>query len=58
MKSNYFRSGDDELLQLQGVQGHVRGKKHSSLQRECRRRSQRALIPRISVKPQAKGFGS
>ena len=56
MKGNYYLSGDNELPMLQGTP-YKHGNKHSSLEREGRRRSQRALTPRIRVKPQAKGFG-
>ena len=57
MKPNYYLFGDNELPMLQGTP-YKHGGKHSSLEREGRRRSQRALTPRIRVKPQAKGFGS
>jgi hypothetical protein len=56
MKPNsYGGSGSNELLNCQGNRW-MHGKK-SNLGRECRRRSQRALTPRIRVKPEAKGFG-
>ena len=57
MKGNYYLFGDNELPMLQGTR-YKHGNKRSSLERECKRRSQRALTPRIRVKPQAKGFGS